>query len=56
MKKGGIYITALGIIITLIVGVLMLVIGAVTKKKWLMIISILPLVISIIQIIILFSI
>lgn len=46
--------TFLGIIITLIVGILMLIVGVTTKKKWLKIISIIPLAISIVQIIMLF--
>ena len=39
-----------GIVITFIIGLLIFIIGAATKKKWLMMISIIPLVIVIIQI------
>lgn len=47
-------VSFLAIIIFLIVGLLLLIAGAIAKKKWLMMISILPLAVSIIQIIILF--
>lgn len=46
--------SALGIMITLIIGILMLIIGAVTKKKWLTIFSILPLAVAIGQLVYLF--
>lgn len=42
--------TFLGIIITLIIGILILVSGVVTKRKWLMFTSIVPLVIALSQI------
>jgi len=41
--------TFLGIMITLIIGVLILIIGGILKKKWLMLISIVPLVLALIQ-------
>ncbi|MEF2114415.1 MULTISPECIES: hypothetical protein [Clostridium] len=40
--------TFLGMIITLIIGILMLIIGGVFKWKWLMLISIIPLGIALI--------
>lgn len=46
--------TSLGIMITFIVGILILIIGVVTKKKLLMKISILPLFIAIVQMVMLF--
>ena len=46
--------TVLGLIITLIIGILILVGGAITKKKWLMLISIIPLIIVLCQIAMLF--
>jgi hypothetical protein len=48
--------TFLGIIITLIIGILMLISGVMTKKKWLKVLSLIPLAISIVQIIMLFMI
>ena len=46
--------TVLGLIITFIIGILIIVSGVVTKKKWLMLISIIPLVIVLSQIALLF--
>lgn len=46
--------TFLGIIITLIIGILILIGGIVTKKKWLMLISIIPLVLAVGQLAMLF--
>lgn len=46
--------TFLGIIVTLIISILMLIIGSIIKKKWLMLISIIPLGIALIQIVTLF--
>jgi hypothetical protein len=46
--------TVLGIIITLIGGILILIGGIATKKKWLIIISIIPLVIVLGQVTMLF--
>jgi len=43
--------TILGILATLLVAVVLLVIGLVLKKKWLMLISIIPFVISLGQIV-----
>ena len=43
--------TMLGITAVLIIGILMLAVGFLTKKKWLMILSIIPLAISIFQLV-----
>jgi hypothetical protein len=48
-------LTMLGIGVVLIIGILMLVAGFVAKKRWLMLLSIVPLVISIFQLVILFG-
>ena len=45
--------TILGILLTLIIGILMFIIGIKTKKKWLMVISIIPLIIVLSQIVML---
>jgi len=42
--------TFLGMIITLIIGILMLIMGGILKKKWLMLISVVPLGIALIQV------
>lgn len=47
-SEGKDYMTFLGMIITLIIGILMLIIGGVFKWKWLMLISIIPLGIALI--------
>lgn len=47
--------TVLAMIITLFIGILIFISGVVTKKKWLMFISIVPLVIALSQIALLFS-
>lgn len=46
--------TFLGIIITLIIGILILTAGGILKKKWVILISIIPLGISLIQLVMLF--
>lgn len=48
-------VSFLAMIITLFVGMLIFVSGVITKKKWLMYISIVPLVIALSQIVLLFS-
>ena len=46
--------TVLGLQITFIIGILILISGIVTKKKWLMLISIIPLVLVVVQLMMLF--
>ena len=46
--------TFLGIEITLAVGILMLIVGAVTRKKWLVAVSLVPLAIAVVQIVLLY--
>lgn len=47
--------TTLEMGIFLIIGLIMLIVGIITKKKWLIIISLIPLVISIFQVLILIA-
>ena len=46
--------TVFGLVVTLIIGILVFIGGAVTKKKWLMLISIIPLAIVLVNILTLF--
>ena len=48
--------TVSSIEITFVIGILILIGGAVTKKKWLMLISILPLAVALVQVVMLFMI
>lgn len=50
-SKGGFSMTVMGMSICLVIGLVLLMIGVVTKKKWIKVVAIIPLLIAIINII-----